>query len=737
MSSRTEPSDDVEVPEEQPHLHDYLAILARRRTAFLVAFLAVFFLGTLRTLLTRPVYSGTAQVLIDREAPNVLSFKQVAEVDTARDDYYQTQYKLLQSRALARRTIEALDLLQDAEFGGPRAADEVAKAYKSNPGDSHDLEAAITGLLGRLTVQAQKNTRLVNVSFEASRPELAASVANRLAQLYITQNVEYQYQSSAEAAQWLGLQAEDQRKKVRATEAALEALKQKEGIVNIDERRTLLEQKLKDLGANLTTISTARIQKEALYRQMLAAPAPEELPDVRNNPLVQSLSTQQADLERRLAEALEKYMDRHPEVVKLRTQIDEIKLRIRREAQAVIRAAENDYKSAAAQEASVAAALDATKREIQALSERATSYDALRKDLDASNEVLKSLVSREKQTDVAQELRATNLRIVDPAVASSNPVRPRRVRDIAISLILGLGAGLALALFLEYLDNTVKLPDDVRQYLGAPLLAVIPEAEQPSEVDGNALITATAMNGGLALTDGFRVLRTALGFSWPEQKSRIVMLTSTAPAEGKTLCSINLALALSSVAEDRVLLIDADLRKPSDHTVLRVRRSPGLSDILVGRAAPSASIVTPQGTHLDFIPAGSPVPSPADLLTSQSIPALLEGLRRIYRWIVIDSPPLAAVPDALILSPHVDGVLVVIGAEMVPRRAVKQTLERIEDGGARVLGCVLNRVHLQRHSYYYGYHYGHYYGTYHQPTEAPAPSKVANIQEKKRSSSRG
>jgi succinoglycan biosynthesis transport protein ExoP len=682
---------------------NYVDALRRRRTFVLAVFAVVSTVAILRTLLLTPVYEATAQILIERDTPQVLTFKEVAEVDAARDDYYQTQYKLLQNRILIGRVIDSLGLLQDPEFGGPLTPDQLQTINAAGPGVSPAIERAVGVFLGKLRVQPIRNSRLVAVTFESGRPERAAEVANRLAQLYIQQSLEMRYQTSAEAAQWLGTQIEDQRKKAEAAGRALQKVKETEGIVNLEERRTLLEQKLKELGTALTTLKTTRLEREALYNQMRRARNPEELPEVMRSPLVQSLRIELANLERQQAQLLERYLDEHPEVVKVRTQIGETRRKISAESERVIRAAENDYKAAAAQEGSVAAALEATKAETLDLSRRAINYDSQKREMDAANGVLDSLLSRHKQTDVAQELKSSNIRIVDPAAVPRKPVRPRPLRDIPLALALGLLAGVGLALLVEQLDNRLRTPEEVRVQLGTPLLAIIPETPESMAVGDLPRL------GQGPFADGVRVLRTALAYSWADRKSRVVVVTSTTPGEGKTVVSVHLALSLAS-AGDEVLLVDADLRKPQAHELLRARRRPGLSDAFTGRAKVSETIRSLGVARLSFLPAGSSVPSPADLLAVDAMPKLLEGLRGFYRWIVIDTPPVGAVPDALLLAPPADGVVVVAAADRVRRGAVRLTLSRLAETGARVLGVVLNRAVIEKHSYYYGQQYPYGYG---------------------------
>ena len=711
---------DPEQSEEDKHLLEYVDIVARRWQLVLATFLLVATAATVRTLMTRSVYVAQVQVMIGGDAPNVLSFQEVAEVGARRLDYYQTQFQIMQSRTLARRVIEDQRLLVEVEYGGPREESEVAEALAAAPGTSLVLEGVIDRFLSKLRVGEVHNSQVATLSFASFDPALAARIANDIADRYIQQSLEFSFDTSSEASSWLGNQVRSQQQKVEQLDRELQEIKAREGIVNIEERRTLLEQQLRELGSSLNALNTRRLEKHALYIQMASAARPEELPSVVQSSVVQSLRVQHADLERELAEMRKRYLEQHPDVIVAQERVREVERRIAAEMQRIIRAAENDYRATLAQEESVRQALDDVKRETLALSRSAVEYDARALELQAGRDVLDSLVSRHSQTDVARELDASGIRVLDRAVAPREPARPNRPLEITLGALLGLGLGICLAFFLDYLDNTIKTPEDIRQYLKVPLLAVIPESDgKLGPVVGPKPIGTFA--------EGYRVLRTALDYSWTDKGSRLIVVTSTAPGEGKTLTSVNLSFTLAS-AGARTLLIDADLRKPQVGATLRLPKRPGLSDVLVGQQPVTESIRKIVGSMLHVLVAGAHVPSPGDLITSPALEKLLEGLRSQYQYIVIDSPPVGAVADALIVGRYADGTVLVTGAEMVPRAAARHTVERINLSGARVLGTVLNRAQLRRHSYYSGHYYGHYYGQPYgrEPVEV-ASVRVASI----------
>lgn len=703
--SKPDPSSPVApLHGEEGWVGGQLRLVWRRRRFISVVFSAVVVAVMVWSLATRPAYRATVKILIERENPKVLSFKEVAEIDSARDDYYQTQYKLLQSRAVVRRVLQRHpEVFQQPEFGGPQDTALVDAAREAAPGQSALMEAAIDVLLRYLRVDPEKNSRLVNVSFESQHPELTAKVANSLARLYIEQTLEFRYQTSAEAGQWLGTQIQEQRKRVEETEVVLQRLKEQEGIVNIEERRSLLEQRLKELGTAATALKTQRLEKEVLYRHMQGTPNLEELPDVMKNPVIQALRIDLATLGRKEAQLFERYLDEHPEVLQIRKQIEDTRARIASEARRIVQAAENDYRTTLAQEQSVVAALDAAKAEALELSRRSIQYDSRKRELDAAKDVLNSVLSRAKETDVTQELKASNIRIVDPATVPRHPVRPRWRVDLALGILFGIGASVGLALFLDHLDSTVKTTEDIRLQLGVPLLGVIPEAEG-SRADE---VVLDAEHQASSLYEGYRGLRMAIHYCWSEPASRLILVTSTLPNEGKTLTSISLARSLAAV-EASVLLVDCDLRKAQIHALLERPRTPGFSDVLIGKAELSECIQRLPGTTCHLLPAGTPVPSPADLLMSDSLKRLVDRLRENYEWVVFDTPPIAAVADPLVLAPLADGALVVVAAEMVPRAAARETLQRLAGTGARILGVVLNRARRDHQPYYH--YYGSYYG---------------------------
>ncbi len=668
------------------HLRDYWHVLLRRR--WLMAFVAVVVAGAgiVRIFVVRPMYQATAEILIDRDVPQVLDFQQQRRVDEAWEDFYQTQYRLLQSRLLARKVIAKLGLASDPEFA---PGDGLASAASE--------DRAIDAFLARLRVDPMKNSQFVAVAFRSFHPERAAQVANALVDAYIEQVRELRTSASARTGASLGSETEDQAKGVKNAEEALETYAQKQGLANLEDRRTLTSQRLADLGAAVTVARTRRLDKEALYRQMQSATSIEELPAVIASPLVQGFRSELASLERQSAQlTAQGYLEDHPEAVKVREQLEATNRKIAVEASRIVRAAENDYRVAQAQEASAVQALEAAKRDAEDLRRRSLEYDALKRDVDARKEVARVLLTREKEVDATRDLDASNVHVIDPATPPRGPIRPRPLRDGALSVVLALGCGVVVAFLRDYMDTTVGRPSDVRR-LGLPLLAAIPEMRTRK----GALLM---MNGHRKepFAEGYRILRAALGRPGASGSGQILAITSTLPGEGKSLTSVNLALTLAST-DERVLLVEADLRRPSLGKMLGVRRVPGLCEALCGVGRPRDAIQRVAGTRLHVLPSGSPVhSSPADLLATPGLRDLLADLSGSYDRIILDTPPCGDVADAMTLAPLADGVLLVVQRGRVATTGILHVLDRLAQAGANVLGVVMNRARPGRPGYDYG-----------------------------------
>jgi exopolysaccharide transport family protein len=700
---------------------EYLALLHKRRGLVASCVGVALLLATLYNYTTRPLYQATAQILIDRDAPNVLPAKEV--MDSSRGaDYYETQYELLRGRNLAEKVVERLELQKSPELatgpllsplerlrsrlpwlGPPSAAEREGIA----------LSPAVAAFRSRLAVEPVAGSRLVNLRFRAYDPKLAAQAVNALAQLYIEQSLEFRYTASAEATGWLSERVREQQVKVQAAERALQQYREAEGLVNLEERQGLVDQRLQTLAAAVVGARTDRIAKETLYRQMRTLPTVQlgTFPLMMDNAVIQGLRGRLAELkddEARLAETLG---DKHPDLVRLRSRMKAAEDKIAAETQNVVRSVENAYRTAQVQEASLQADLDAAKREALVFDRKAIEHAALRREVESSQQLLRDLMNRTKETGLETELKSTNVRIVEKAEVPRGPILPRRAWNYEVALLLGLALGIGLSVLFEQMDNTVKTPEDVKTHLGLPFLGMIPEVDMKEAAGDTPPAPIILRDPQSAVAEAYRVLRTNLIFSSAEGTGRVLMVSSANPGEGKTTTVANLAASLAENGA-RVLAVEADLRRPTIHQHFGVQKSPGLSDLIVGKSPMTQAIQGTRLPRLSVLPCGYLPPNPAELLGSDSMREIIGTLRKRYDWVLIDAPPILAMADTPVLCPHVDGIVLVVWAEACTRPAIEHAVDQVRRVGGRITGVVLNKVDLDRNSYYYSQYYGEYYRRY-------------------------
>ena len=723
------------------HLIDYVKVLYKRRWMALTAFLIVVLSVSVYTFTATPIYEARVQILIEKEATNVVSFKEAIEQNQVTDDYYQTQYKILQSRALARRTIDALKLWDHPQFN-PKTNDSLtvrqvvlapvafvsgwfrpAQPIESPLADETRTQSrTIDRFLNDLTVAPVRNSRLVDVRFESPSAAFSATVANALSKAYIEQNLEFKFLSSKEATDWLGKQLAEQRKQVEVSEQALQRYREQTDSVALEDKQNIVVQKLADLNAAVTRAKTERIQKEATFNQIKAVQgdrnAVDSIPAILSNSFIQQQKSELADLQRQQAQLSDKLGPNHPDMVKLSTAIRTADAKIQAEIAKVVQATRNDYQSALSQEQSLTTALDQQKRDALALNQKGIQYGVLQRDAASNRQIFDSLMQRTKETGISGELKTSNIRVVDAAETPRAPVTPNTGNNLLLALLGGATLAIGLAFFFEYLDNRIKNPDEVKQHLGLPFLGMVPALFD--KVSENPLISNDVPSN---FSESFRAVRTNLLFSSADEGGRSVVITSTGPGEGKTVVATNLAVALAQAGQ-RVLLVDADMRKPRVHTVFNRSQEPGLSNVLVGNAKASEAVHVTTVPGLWVMPAGLHPPNPAELLGSKRFKDFLASLSQHFDWVMIDTPPVMAVTDSSVVAHLATGVLFVVGAEMTSRHAAQRALEQLGQARAKFVGAVLTRVALQHNSYYYLQYYRREYSDYYQKNTSAGRAAV-------------
>jgi len=714
----------------EPHLIDYARVVVKRRHVAIAVFAAIFLAAAVYSFTATPLYEGRVQLLIEADNPNVVNFAEVIDEAQSRQDYYQTQYKLLQSRSLAKKTLEGLKLWENPELN-PSAAPRrlsIGNAFRGSvawvmslggskavaevpaPEETAVQVKAIDAFLDRLSVTPVRNSRLVEVSFRSQDPVLATKVANAIAQTYIEQNLDFRFTASRDASEWLGQQLAEQRQQVEAAETALQQYRERNDALSVEDRQNIVVQKLADLNSAVTKAKTDRLLKESMYRQLAAIEhdpaALDTFPAILANQFIQQQKTELASLQRQRAQLAEKLGERHPEMLRIQSAIQASQMKLEGEIAKVVQGVRTEYQAARAQEQSLASALDAQKGEALLMNRKAIDYGVLERDVESSKQIYQSLLQRAKETGVSGALKTSNIRVVDAADVSNEPVSPRRMLNLLIGLLGGALCGIGVAFFFEYMDDRIKSPEELESQLGLPSVGLIPR------LTGKAASEPLINNGVPAnFSEAFRGLRTNVMFSFAEQGARSIVVTSTGPGEGKTTVACNLAMGMA-MAGQRVLLIDADMRRPRVHEALKVQREPGLSNLLVGAAKANEVMRTTTVPNLYVLPAGTTPPNPAELLGSKRFADLLQSLRDHFDLVVIDTPPVMAVTDAAVIGYRATGVLFVAAADVTNRHAAQTALDQLEHARVRFLGAVLNRVDLEGNPYYYAKYYRKEYAGY-------------------------
>jgi succinoglycan biosynthesis transport protein ExoP len=724
-----------QVPRE-PHLLDYIIILRKHQWLILTFLLTVVTVVTIASFKMKPVYLAAARVEVDKESQNMMPFPDSNSYDEFMDmeNYLETQTKILQSETLALQTIKSLDLTRYPEFGGGPSA-----TAWSHSGPAPQRPAILGAFLGRLTVKRVPNSRLIEVTFEAQDPQLAAQIVNTHLQNFVEQNFRSKYDATMQASNWLASELEELRIKVEKSENARIAYQRANQTWQIDEKQDIATSKLADLSKAVTEAQTDVAQKEALYRMAVSGNV-DALPTAHGSEVLTELLKRKSDIDEQYAEALGQYGPNFPKVLRIAAQQKEVDDNLARARKTLIESVQQEFDTARSHVELLQETLDKQRAEANDQAEKLIQYHILQHDAESNRLLYDGLLQKLKEATITVGLHSNNIRVVDPALAPGGPARPQKARNILLAFLIGLVGGVGLALFREYLDNTVKSPDDIEALTGLPSLAVVPampglNAQQGrlSRKAGEGTPASTAGRIELLsyvqpksqISEAFRALRTSLLLSQAEHPPQVILVTSALPREGKTTAAVNLAVTLAQLG-DRTLLMDSDLRKPGIRRALNLTlgKDVGLSSYLAGVSSlDEATIQHPTITNLSALTTGPVPPSPADLLSSHRMREAIAELRRRFKFIVIDSPPVMAATDAVILSALTDGVLLVVRSGETPKEAFTRTRDLLAAVKCRLLGVVLNAVDSSAPDYYYSYRYYPYAYGYGYGEDAGKTSK--------------
>ena len=726
--------------EQQIDIRNYIQVMMKRRWTIISVFTIIFVSVFIYTMTATPIYQSTIRLVIEKENPNVVSIQEVMSVDASTTDYYITQYKIIESRTIAREVIKRLNLKDSEEFyPKPQKTflsnikqsikkiretiqETVLSIFRTGNQDNQleieDSDAQLVStFLGRINVTPIRNSRLVDLHFMAKDPKLAANAVNTLADVYIEKKLETKLKAVKNAVLWLHERVDEERKKVESAELKLLEYKEKKGIFTdfSSDVEKITAQKLARLNAQVIDAEAHRVEAETRYKQALALKKNpdmlDSIPEVLSNDLIREIKQMEVNLYKRISELSKKYGKNHPKMIAVQSEIDSLNNRKHKEIQRVINSLRNEYQVALAKEKTLLQALSKQKKESMELNQKSIQYGVLQREAESARHMYELLIKRFKETSLTEDMKTGNVRIVDPAEVPKFPIRPRKKLNIFLGIVFGLFMGIGVAFTFEFLDNTLKNPDDIRNYLNIPYLGPVPTFDIDREdIDNPELITQYSPKS--TASESYRGIRTSLLFSSADRPPKIILISSAGPSEGKTLTSTNLAITMAQ-AGSRVVIVDCDMRKPKVHKMFGIGRDKGMSSVLVSNELENVLqdvIIHSEIPNLDVIPCGPIPPNPSEIIGSQKMSRIMEKLQEKYDRIIVDSPPITAVTDSTVLAKFVDGVMLVVHAGVTPRQVVKTGLEQIQGVDANILGAVLNDVDTGKESYYYYQYYYYYYG---------------------------
>jgi capsular exopolysaccharide synthesis family protein len=727
----------------QVHLLDRLTAVFRHRRIAGSAFVIVVALMMLQTYSKIPLYRASARVEIRDERTtavgNLNSNDPMFWQDS--EQYYNTQYSLLRSRGLARRVVHRLQLQNHPLFNGSApqsrgplgavrearkaigtsvrsliSGAESEKAAEKPAADESAIESGlISQFLGGVEIVPEKSTRLVEINYISSSPEFAALAATTLAEEYAQQNLDLRLETINKSLVWLDDEVAKQEKKVTEAEGAMAKYREQQNALSLEDRQNIVVSRLNTLNETATRARTTRLQKEAAYNQIKSvdptSDAADAFPVIAANTGVMEAKTRLNDLIAEKARLSQRYLPGHPDIIKVDGQIENARAALVAQRTRVIESARNEYEAAVVEERSYAGQLESQKGAAMDLDRKSGGYLVLQRQAEINRGVYQSLLQQQKELRVVSNSRTNNVTVTDRAEVPGAPFSPNARRDWFTALLAGLLVALGLAFGIEYLDDTVKTPDDVTGKLRLPLLGLVPSL-------GHKRVPLLSESVPHDFGEAFRSLRTSLVFTSGSEGPRIIAVTSSQPLEGKTTTACNLGMVLA-LGGSRVLLVDADMRRPGLHTVMGAKNDVGLSHLLVGQARVRDAVQKTSEPNLFVITAGVIPPNPSELLSSERMNALLGNLQAgPFDWVIIDTPPVLAVTDAVIVATAVSGVVFVIGSEMTRRVHAERAIETLTTGKVKSIGAVLNRIDFDRNKYYYTRYYGHHYQNYYSSTSS-------------------
>ena len=705
--------------EQDLGLRYYWSVISRNKWAILGFAGASSLLATLLVFSMTPLYTASVTILIESRQPNVVSIEEVYGLDTRNQQYFATQAKILQSRPLVEHVFENLGLIEYEEFSpGDQSlwlkSGWLAWLPTSESGkDSTDpLEKAIETYFNKLAIQPIRDTQLVTLHFESRDPELAALVANSHAHAYIRSMLEARSEVTDSAATWMLERLDGLHGKLLASEQRLQEFREREQLIDVEGLQSLPAREIKELTSRLVEVRGELSQARIAYMQVFEQHnAPLEdlggIPAILSDRGVQELQQAESRAQRRVAEIAERYGPNHPKMVSAQSELSKATENLRSQRRSVAEAIKIRYEAARAEEAELVAALNRAKQDYQEIGRSESSLLALKREVDTNRKLYDLFYNRISETAATGDLQAASARVISPAVVPVKPTKPKKKRLVALVFAFTFMAGVTAAFVREAVNNTIRSAADVEEKLRLPLLGMLPLL--------NGRRGRRGVPGGLysiksepGFSEAIRSVRTAISLDNREHPHKVIVIASSISDEGKSTVALNLAHSFAK--SEHVLLLEADMRRPSIGRALKLPDGrPGLSELLAEEATLDDCVYRGGRAHMDVLLSGSVPADPSLLLSSRRLVNALLVLRKHYDRVIVDSPPVLPVSDSLVLSAHADTVIFVAQSDSTPVRQINQALDLLLRVNARVTGVVVNKLDTRKAAKYIDYGFGGYF----------------------------
>ena len=676
------PPDDEK---REVHLLDYWRAIWRGRWTVLSIFVVVVTLVAIGTFTQKPIYRASATVEIMPQSRKVSPVADVAEVGSsqfgwyAEERYFNTQYEIIRSRDIAQRVFDTLDLYNHPRF-----------KQDNDP---------IGSLTKMVEVEPLKETGIVEISLEGENPEEVASWANTIAEAYVDRNIAQAVEATSKALKALLSEIAPLREKLEDTQRDTFEFAERSNLYVPENQQKITNDRLSTLQGELTETQVKKAELEGLLKQLDMVRQNhgsfQTIPQVSGDSVIQDLYRTKVGLERDYERLLVTYKDKHLRVLEKQKEIEEVNQKIASEVERLISGFRSQYDLLKDREAKMVKAIDQTRAESLQVNRKASSYEMVKGEATETKRIYDLISTRVKEIDLSSSLLSNNLHILDKAPVPKVPVKPRKMLNLAVGLLLGLTLGVGTVFFLDYLDNTIRTSEDVEHYLKLNLLAIVPK-----QAEGT----------GSAVKEAYQTLRTSLLFSRKNRAANTVLITSAGPQEGKSCTTVNVARTLATSGE-RVIIMDCDLRRPAIHQRLNLSRDTGITNYILSSEGDDWRnyIKETDQKNLYALTCGPIPPNPADVFGHERFLALLKELRADFDWVFIDSPPVVSLADSMILASLADMVAFVVRHNENDKDLIRRCVMNVRKINPNIIGAVLNNVDLDRSHYKDYYYVGYYY----------------------------